>query len=50
MKKHINIDESTLKNLPPKEKEDLGLLILMQQVDIEAIVSKKEFFKALNEK
>lgn len=37
-------------NMSAEEKEDLGLLMLMQQVDTDDLVSEEEFFKALNEK
>lgn len=43
-------EKQRYKNLTPEEKEDLGLLMLMQQVDVDDTVSKDEFFKALNEK
>ena len=36
--------------LTDEEKEDLGLLMLMQQADLEDTVSEDEFFKALREK
>lgn len=50
MRKYIDINEYTLKNLTTEEKEDLGLLILMQQVTIDDTVSEDEFIKTLNEK
>ena len=37
-----------LKNLTTEEKEDIGLLFLMEQVDKTDRVSEEEFFKALN--
>jgi NACalpha-BTF3-like transcription factor len=37
-------------NLTQEEKEDIGLLILMQQADLDDTVSREEVFKALNEK
>lgn len=43
-------EKQRYKNLTIEEKEDLGLLFLMQQVDINDTVSKEDFFKALNEK
>lgn len=43
-------EKQRYKNLTSEEKEDLGLLFLMQQVDINDTVSKDDFFKALNEK
>lgn len=43
-------EKQRYKNLTTEEKEDLGLLMLMQQVDIDDTVSKEAFFKALNEK
>ncbi|KJS07081.1 MAG: hypothetical protein VR77_02395 [Flavobacteriales bacterium BRH_c54] len=43
-------EKQRYKNLSIEEKEDLGLLMLMQQVDVDDTVSKDEFFKALNEK
>ncbi len=43
-------EKQRYKNLSIEEKEDLGLLMLMQQVDVDDTVSKAEFFKALNEK
>lgn len=35
--------------LSEEEKEDLGLLLLMQQADKEDFVSKSDFFKTLDE-
>ncbi|MCF6214217.1 MAG: hypothetical protein L3J45_09365 [Flavobacteriaceae bacterium] len=42
-------EKERLDNLTLEEKEDLGLLLLMQQVDKNENVSEKDFFKALNE-
>ena len=36
-----------LSNLTKEEKEDLGLLLLMQQVDLDDTVEEEVFFKAL---
>lgn len=36
-------------NLSEEEKEDLGLLTLMSQVDLEDTVSEEDFFKALED-
>jgi len=36
-------------NLSDEEKEDLGLLALMSQVDLEDTVSEEDFFKALDD-
>ncbi len=38
-----------LRNLSQEELEDLGLLLLMQQVDRTDTVSEEEFLKALEE-
>jgi len=38
-----------MESLSKEEKEDLGLLLLMQQVDMSDTVSEEEFFKALDE-
>ncbi|WP_339142425.1 hypothetical protein [Croceitalea sp. MTPC5] len=38
-----------VENLSDEEKEDLGLLLLMQQVDKEDFVSEETIFKALDE-
>lgn len=38
-----------VQNLSKEEKEDLGLLLLMQQVDTKDFVSEDEFLKALEE-
>lgn len=38
-----------MENLSMEEKEDLGLLLLMQQMDKEDFVSEDEFLKALDE-
>ena len=42
-------EKEKLDNMTDAEKEDLGLLLLMQQVDKTDTVSEKEFLKALNE-
>ena len=42
-------ERERLENLSDAEKEDLGLLLLMQQVDKDETVSEEEFFKALDE-
>ena len=42
-------EKEQLDNMTKEEKEDLGLLLLMQQADKKDIVSEKEFLKALNE-
>jgi len=42
-------EKERLDNLSIEEKEDLGLLLLMQQVDKIDTVSEEDFFKALNE-
>jgi len=42
-------EREQMDNLTNEEKEDIGLLLLMQQTDRSDTVSKKEFFKALNE-
>ncbi len=42
-------EKEQLDNLTAEEKEDLGLLLLMQQVDRTDRVSEKEFLKALDE-
>jgi len=44
-----NKEKERFDNLTAKDKEDLGLLLLMQQVDKTETVSKEDFFKALNE-
>jgi len=38
-----------IESLSDEEKEDLGLLLLMQQVDRKDFVSEDKFFKALDE-
>ncbi len=42
-------EKEKLDNMTDAEKEDLGLLLLMQQVDKTDTVSEKEFLKALHE-
>lgn len=42
-------EKERLDNLSVEEKEDLGLLLLMQQADKKETVSEEDFFKALNE-
>jgi len=42
-------EKEQLDNMTKEEKEDLGLLLLMQQADKKDIVSEKEFLKALEE-
>jgi len=42
-------EKERLDNLSTEEKEDLGLLLLMQQADKSDTVSEEDFFKALNE-
>lgn len=42
-------EKERLDNLTVEEKEDLGLLLLMQQADKKETVSEDDFFKALNE-
>ena len=42
-------EKEQLDNMTKEEKEDLGLLLLMQQADKKDIVSEKEFLKALGE-
>ena len=42
-------ESERLDNMTAEEKEDLGLLLLMQQVDKKDTVSEEDFFKALNE-
>ncbi|NCQ59016.1 MAG: hypothetical protein GW794_14450 [Flavobacteriales bacterium] len=44
-----NKEKERFDNLTAEDKEDLGLLLLMQQVDKTETVSKEDFFKALNE-
>lgn len=38
-----------IESLSTEEKEDLGLLLLMQQADRKDFVTEEEFFEALNE-
>jgi len=45
----IEREKERLDNLSDEEKEDLGLLLLMQQVDKQDQVSEEDFFKALHE-
>lgn len=40
-------DKKPLKNLTLEQKEDLGLLFLMEQVDRNDTVSEEEIFKLL---
>jgi len=47
MRKNIDIDNTT--SLSDEEKEDLGLLLLMQQADRSDIVSRDEVMKVLKE-
>ena len=42
-------ENERLENMTKEEKEDLGLLLLMQQVDKTDTVSEREFLKALHE-
>ena len=42
-------EKERLDSMTDEEKEDLGLLLLMQQVDKNDTVSKKEFLKSLYE-
>ena len=42
-------EKERLDNMAAEEKEDLGLLLLMQQVDKTDTVSKEEFMQALRE-
>lgn len=42
-------EKERLDNMGAEEKEDLGLLLLMQQVDKKDTVSEEEFLKALHE-
>ncbi|NQX80643.1 MAG: hypothetical protein HRT66_01440 [Flavobacteriaceae bacterium] len=42
-------EKEALDEMSVEEKEDLGLLLLMQQVDRNDIVSEKEFLEALND-
>lgn len=42
-------EKERLNAMSAEEKEDIGLLLLMQQVDKQDQVSKEEFLKALHE-
>ena len=42
-------EKERLAKLTKEEKEDFGLLLLMQQVDRTDIASEEDFFNALNE-
>ena len=42
-------EKERLNSMNDEEKEDIGLLLLMQQVDKTDTVSKEEFMKALRE-
>ena len=42
-------EQQQMNKLSQEEREDLGLLLLMQQVDKTETVSEEEFFKALEE-
>lgn len=42
-------EKERLNAMTDEEKEDLGLLLLMQQVDKNDTVSREEFMKALHE-
>ncbi len=42
-------EKERLNRMTDEEKEDIGLLLLMQQVDKTDVVSKEEFMKALHE-
>lgn len=42
-------EKERLDALSEEEKEDIGLLLLMQQVDLNDTVSEEDFFKALEE-
>jgi hypothetical protein len=42
-------EKERLANLSEEEKEDLGLLLLMQQADSTDTASEEDFFNALNE-
>ncbi|MGB0887252.1 MAG: hypothetical protein ACPGSL_03940 [Vicingaceae bacterium] len=41
-------EKQRLDNMTQEEKEDLGLLLLMQQTDMNDLVSEDEFFESLN--
>ena len=45
----VQKERERIDNLTEEEKEDLGLLLLMQQVDVKDIGTEGEFFKALDE-
>ncbi len=45
----LSKEKEQMNNLSAEEKEDLGLLLLMQRVDRTDTVSEEEFFKALKE-
>ena len=45
----VEKERERLNSLSAEEKEDLGLLLLMQQVDRQDTVSEEEFLKALRE-
>ena len=54
MEKAISIyvaqkEEQRFANMSEEEKEDLGLLMLMQQADETDTVSEEDFFKALRD-
>ena len=42
-------EKEQFENMTAEEKEDLGLLALMQKVDKKDIVSEEDFLKALHE-
>jgi len=42
-------EKERINTLSKEEKEDLGLLLLMRQVDISDIETEEDFFKALDE-
>ncbi|MDA0195674.1 MAG: hypothetical protein O2887_11800 [Bacteroidetes bacterium] len=43
-------EREQFEKMSQEEKEDLGLLALMQQVDLKDDASEEEFFRALREK
>ena len=43
-------EKERMNSMNKEEKEDVGLLFLMQQVDLTDTVSEDEFFRDLNEK
>lgn len=43
----INKEKEQLDSLTPEQKEDIGLLLLMQQADRTKTVSREEVFKLL---